>query len=157
MMDAAEMVFSGTNQRLFQFTYQLVARNYGEARDINEISKVFEAFSLPSDSGETFRMNHPPNWYWEAKDSGGKTLPADAWLGSPALTFLQNISVDRTSSGGVYALSGEGGVPLPMSVSISVQFVEMEPVMLGKNRQIQPRSAIIAGNISSGGAAAEGG
>ena len=157
MMDAAEMVFSGTNQRLFQFNYQLVAKNYGEARVINEISKVFEAFSLPSDSGETFRMNHPPNWYWDAQGTNGQTLPADAWLGSPSLTFLQNISVDRTSSGGVYAISGEGGVPLPMSVSIGVQFVEMEPVMLGKNRQIQPRSAIIAGNIPAAAPAAEGG
>ena len=154
MMDAGEMIFNGTNQRVFQFNYQLVAKNYKEAREINEIAKAFEGFSLPKDSGDTFRMDHPANWWWEAQDVNGAPLDAAAWLGSPTLTFLQNLSVDRTSSGGVYALANEGGGnPLPMSVSIGVQFVEMEPVMLGDDRQIKPRSAIIIGNLSNGGGA----
>ena len=157
MMDASEMLFQNTNQRLFQFNYQLVAKNYGEAREINEIAKVFEGFGLPKNSGNTFRADNPANWWWEAQDKSGAPLDAAAWLGSPTLTFLQNLSVDRTSSGGVYAISGDGGPPLPMSVSIGVQFIEMEPVMLDTDLSIQPRSKIIIGNLKGGEASAEGG
>ena len=156
-IDMGEMVFNESVSRVFQFNYQLVARNHGEAQEIANIARAFEGYSLPRKSPNLpiFRMEMPPIWTWVAEDKSGKRLSQELWTGQNKPAFLQNVTVDRTSSGGVYAVNtpdGEGDSILPLSTSIALQFVEIEPNIFDPDsREIKSRSQIIVGERSKGG------
>jgi hypothetical protein len=155
-MDAGEMIFNEAVSRVFQFNYQLVARNYQEAEVISKIASAFEGYALPrvSTTLKKFRMEMPPIWTWAAVDAGGNPLPNEHWTGQNKPAFLQNVTVDRTSSGGVYSLSdgsGESSTLLPLSTSIALQFVEIEPnIFDSDSNSIKSRSQIITGEKVTG-------
>lgn len=155
-MDTGEMVFNEAVSRVFQFNYQLVAKNHNEAQAIADIAKAFEGYSLPrSINGKLkrYRMEMPPIWTWVAEDKGGQKLSQEFWTGQNKPAFLQNVTVDRTSSGGVYALNtpdGKGDAILPLSTSIALQFVEIEPNLFdAESNSIKSRSQVIAGTTST--------
>ena len=155
-MDTGEMVFNESVSRVFQFNYQLVARNYQEAEVISKIASAFEGYALPRTSSvvKKFRMEMPPIWTWVAEDRDGKRLSGEFWTGQNKPAFLQNVTVDRTSSGGVYALNkpnGGGDDILPLSTSIALQFVEIEPNLFDvDSNSIRSRSQVITGATSTG-------
>ena len=151
-MDAGEMIFNESVSRVFQFNYQLVAKNFEEAQEISRIAAAFEGYALPRSSTtlKRFRMEMPPIWTWAATDAGGNPLPSQHWTGQNQPSFLQNVTVDRTSSGGVYSLS-DGSTFLPLSTSIALQFVEIEPNLFdGDSGEIKSRSQIISGERVTG-------
>jgi hypothetical protein len=155
-MDTGEMIFNEAVSRVFQFNYQLVAKNHNEAQAIADIAKAFEGYSLPRSTNELrrFRMEMPPIWTWVAEDRNGTRLPGEFWTGQNKPAFLQNVTVDRTSSGGVYALNtpnGKGDSILPLSTSIALQFVEIEPNLFDvDSNSIRSRSQVITGATSTG-------
>lgn len=155
-MDTGEMIFNESVSRVFQFNYQLVAKNYKEAQEISKIASAFEGYALPrvSTTLKKFRMEMPPIWTWAAVDAGGNPLPNEHWTGQNKPAFLQNVTVDRTSSGGVYSLSdgsGESSTLLPLSTSIALQFVEIEPnIFDSDSNSIKSRSQIITGEKVTG-------
>ena len=155
-MDTGEMIFNEAVSRVFQFNYQLVAKNYQEAQLISNIAAAFEGYALPRTSTtlKRFRMEMPPIWTWAATDEKGNPLPNEHWTGQNKPAFLQNVTVDRTSSGGVYSLSdgtGTSSTLLPLSTSIALQFVEIEPNLFdADSNSIKSRSQIISGEKVTG-------
>jgi hypothetical protein len=121
--------FEGVNFRRHPFTFDLVARNQAETDTINDIIYKFKYHAHPEagepDSSATF-------WEWPSAWQIGLFSPARKYLHSISTCHITNMNVSY-STGGTRAFFSDTGAPV--SVRLSLEFMETELITRGRIRQ----------------------
>jgi hypothetical protein len=121
--------FEGVSFRRHPFFFDLVARNKEETETINQIIYKFKYHAHPEagdpDSTATF-------WQWPSAWQIGLFSPARKYLHSISTCHITNMNVSY-SGGGTRAFFSDTGAPV--SVRLSLEFMETELITRGRIRQ----------------------
>jgi len=97
--------------------------------DLIEAS-IFESFSLPQARSGLFSrfVCHPPLWLFGI--GPGQNAQIDRqWSGQPQLSVLDQITVSKSGFQDTYGIADENGEIKPLSQTINMTFVELEPAL----------------------------
>lgn len=129
-MDMSDSKFRGTNKRVYNFKMILAARSVEDSNLASKICDTFEAFSLPSARIALFSKHvaHPPLWKFGIGPGNNANIDR-SWSGQPQLCVLDQITVSKTGFQDNYGISDENGQIKPLSQTINMTFVELEPAL----------------------------
>lgn len=129
-MDMSDSKFRGTNKRVYNFKMILAARSVEDSNLASNICDTFEAFSLPSARIALFSKHvaHPPLWKFGIGPGNNANIDR-SWSGQPQLCVLDQITVSKTGFQDNYGISDENGQIKPLSQTINMTFVELEPAL----------------------------
>lgn len=132
-------IFNGVKHREFKYTFNMVAKNEQESRDIKDICDLFMYHMLPEKSNSTdFHFYEIPNqWTIEYQRLGSPLQHYE----SPRECFLKDINIAYGSDTGM--MTHTDGSPL--NVKLTLTFTEIQPLNRGGgSRTITNRSAGIS-------------
>jgi len=147
--DLLDATFESALGRTFTFKYTMIAKDADEASLIADICQQFKIFSLPQQTEYPTRVIQPPLWSWDGYkyvEEGGKkdfkqmTLRENqVWNDDAQASVLTSVDIDRTGAGGVHPIGVRGGF-LPIVTTMTLTFVEVEPLVRLKSGLIASRS-----------------
>lgn len=128
-------IFNGVQHRAFSYQFQMVAKNPQDSKTIKAICDMFLYWMLPAKSqNEDFHFfDIPCQWKIEYQRLGNNI----EFMQAPAACFLKNVSVKYNDAGG-NSMHTDGA---PISVSLALQFVEIEPLYRAKAAEIENMAA----------------
>lgn len=149
--DNLDATFESALGRTFTFKYTLIAKDADEASLIADICQQFKIFSLPQQTFLPTRVIQPPLWSWDGYkyvdipiDEQNPNIPPeqrrtkkfeemtlrenDVWNDNAQTSVLTSVDIDRTGAGGVHPI-GVGGGFLPIVTTMTLTFVEVEPLV----------------------------
>jgi len=128
-MDMSDTTFQGMNKRMYQFKILLASITEQDAAVASQISEFFQAFQLPTAVPGVFSkiVRHPSLWYFGIGPGNNPNFDSD-WCGQPQFSLLNNCTVNKAGFKNMFAVS-DGGRLKPLAQSISLSFVELEPVL----------------------------
>ena len=149
--DNLDATFESALGRTFTFKYTLIAKDADEASLIADICQQFKIFSLPQQTQLPTRVIQPPLWSWDGYkyvdipiDEQNPNIPPDirqtkkfeemtlrendVWNDNAQTSVLTSVDIDRTGAGGVHPI-GVGGGFLPIVTTMTLTFVEIEPLV----------------------------
>ena len=136
--DNLDATFESALGRTFTFKYTLIAKDADEASLIADICQQFKIFSLPQQTNLPTRVIQPPLWSWDGykyvDEDGKKSFKEmslrdnEVWNDNAQTSVLTSVDIDRTGAGGVHPI-GVGGGFLPIVTTMTLTFVEIEPLV----------------------------
>ena len=128
-MDMSDTKFKGVNKRTFTFKIIMTARTEEDAQAASDICDAFEALALPTARLNVYSKNvdHPPMWTFGIGPLDDLNNDR-SWSGQPQLSLLDKVTVSKSGFQDSYAISN-GGKLKPLSQTILLNFVELEPAM----------------------------
>mgnify|MGYP003118300160 CR=1 FL=1 len=136
--DNLDATFESALGRTFTFKYTLIAKDADEASLIADICQQFKIFSLPQQTNLPTRVIQPPLWSWDGyryvNEGGKKSFKKmslrdnEVWNDNAQTSVLTSVDIDRTGAGGVHPI-GVGGGFLPIVTTMTLTFVEIEPLV----------------------------
>jgi hypothetical protein len=125
--DFEDNIFAGTGKRTYTFNLVFPCLTSEDSFAAFAIGRSFEALSAPYASRIPFIFNHPPMWLFGVGPGVGPAIDF-TWLTDPQLSVLTNVAVNRSAPDkGSYAVLTDYGLK-PSVTTISLKFVEIEPV-----------------------------
>ena len=147
--DLLDATFESALGRTFTFKYTLIAKDADEASLIADICQQFKIFSLPQQTEYPTRVIQPPLWSWDGykyvKEGAKKSFKQmtlrenQVWNDDAQASVLTSVDIDRTGAGGVHPI-GVGGGFLPIVTTMTLTFVEIEPLVRLASGLIASRS-----------------
>ena len=117
-------IFQGVQHRSFSYEFKMIARDGNDSKVIKNICDTFLYYMLPSKTQSDFNFYEvPPQWDITYQGQNGLL----EYHQQPKPCFLQSVNVDYGGDTG-NSLYSDGA---PMSVSLSLEFVEIEPLYRG--------------------------
>ena len=136
--DNLDATFESALGRTFTFKYTLIAKDADEASLIADICQQFKIFSLPQQTNLPTRVIQPPLWSWDGyryvDEDGKKSFKElslrdnEVWNDNAQTSVLTSVDIDRTGAGGIHPI-GVGGGFLPIVTTMTLTFVEIEPLV----------------------------
>jgi hypothetical protein len=125
--DFNDNIFAGSNKRVYSFNLVFPCLTDEDSFAAFAVGRSFEALSAPYASNVPFLFNHPPMWLFGVGPGTGPAIDF-TWLTDPQLSVLTNVAVNRSAPDkGSYAVLTQYGLK-PSVTTVSLQFVEIEPV-----------------------------
>jgi len=147
--DLLDATFESALGRTFTFKYTMIAKDADEASLIADICQQFKIFSLPQQTSLPTRVIQPPLWSWDGykyvEEGGKKSFKQmtfrenQVWNDDAQASVLTSVDIDRTGAGGVHPI-GVGGGFLPIVTTMTLTFVEIEPLVRLASGLITSRS-----------------
>ena len=124
-----ELLFNGPTLRGFTFGYRMTPRSEGEAKNVRRIIRFFKqgmaARKMSGQAGEGSTFLKTPNVFKLKYKSAGKPIPG---VNKFKICALTQFGVDYTPESQWTAYEDPSSPGQPVSVIISLQFNEIEPV-----------------------------
>ena len=124
-----ELLFNGPTLRGFTFGYRMTPRSEGEAKNVRRIIRFFKqgmaARKMSGQAGEGSAFLKTPNVFKLKYKSAGKSIPG---VNKFKICALTQFGVDYTPESQWTAYEDPSSPGQPVSVIISLQFNEIEPV-----------------------------
>jgi len=125
--DFNDNIFAGSSKRVYSFNLVFPCLTDEDSFAAFAVGRSFEALSAPYASRVPFIFKHPPMWLFGVGPGTGPAIDF-TWLTDPQLSVLTNVAVNRSAPDkGSYAVLTQYGLK-PSVTTVSLQFVEIEPV-----------------------------
>jgi len=125
--DFNDNIFAGSSKRVYSFNLVFPCLTDEDSFAAFAVGRSFEALSAPYASRVPFIFKHPPMWLFGVGPGTGPAIDF-TWLTDPQLAVLTNVAVNRSAPDkGSYAVLTQYGLK-PSVTTVSLQFVEIEPV-----------------------------
>jgi hypothetical protein len=125
--DFNDNIFAGSSKRVYSFNLVFPCLTDEDSFAAFAVGRSFEALSAPYASRVPFLFKHPPMWLFGVGPGTGPAIDF-TWLTDPQLSVLTNVAVNRSAPDkGSYAVLTQYGLK-PSVTTVSLQFVEIEPV-----------------------------
>lgn len=145
--DFNDNIYGGTNKREYNFELTFPCLTDEDSFAAFAIARSFEALSVPSASSVPFIFNHPPMWLFGVGPGTGPQIDF-TWLTDPQLCSLGSVKVNRSApDGGSFTVLTSYGFK-PSVTTISLRFVEIEPVYRD-NLSLISRSQALRSSVSN--------
>jgi hypothetical protein len=127
--DHMETFLMPGSRRVYNISFDLVAKTEADANVASEIARVFQSNAFPRwTGGSKLVWQHPPLWQIKVAGNGqeGSTLLTQYWDGNALPAVLKNVDINRAPILQTPFITEVGA---PLALNINLQFYELEPAV----------------------------
>lgn len=127
--DHMETFLMPGSRRVYNISFDLVAKTQADAVIASEIARVFQSNAFPRWSGGSKLVwQHPPLWQIQVVANGqeGSPVQTEYWNGNALPAVLKNVDINRAPILQTPYITKQGA---PLALNINLQFYELEPAV----------------------------
>lgn len=141
-LDLSDATFQGVNKRVYTFKIMMPAWTAKDAEAASDICSFFQSYQLPTVAtpvleslGFATKAHHPAMWIFGVGKGDNHGIDTD-WLGDCQLSVMDGLNINKTAFKNNYGISAPGGNIKPLSQSVTLSFVELEPAFRSTSRSV---------------------